>query len=160
MLPSHYLSLFILLQTFNNISLSFRARQCVIAQWANWFFDFCLYVWASCPNFTKRKFSSHCSQILFAGSTRPTRSSPTFSPSSPPPPSSPVAASTSSTWVLSTKIYTDKLSFVTKLGLGPNLQVWIIYPLTPISPPISLVSLLSLFLLILRSRSYFYRQSS
>ncbi|KAI5326315.1 hypothetical protein L3X38_035389 [Prunus dulcis] len=78
------------------------------------------------------------SQILFAGSTRPTRSSPTFFPSSPPPPSSPVAASTSSTWVLSKKIYTDKLSFVTKLGLGPNLQVWIIYPLTPISPPISL----------------------
>ncbi|BBH06483.1 hypothetical protein Prudu_018147 [Prunus dulcis] len=68
-----------------------------------------------------------CSQILFAGSTRPTRSSPTFSPSSPPPPSSPVAASTSSTWDLSKKIYTDKLSFVTKLGLGPNLQALVVH---------------------------------
>ncbi|KAH0970746.1 hypothetical protein GBA52_022902 [Prunus armeniaca] len=47
---------------------------------------------------------------------------PASSPRSPPPSSparpTPVAASRISTWVFSTKICTNKLIFVTKLGLG------------------------------------------
>ncbi|CAL9027624.1 unnamed protein product, partial [Prunus brigantina] len=81
-------------------------------------------VWASFGNFPKRKsclfspLANHLRRFQLGRLGNP----PTSSPRSPPPSSpampTPVAASRISTWVFSTKIYTNKFIFVTKLGLG------------------------------------------
>lgn len=89
-----------------------------MAQWAKWLF-LCL---GFLPKLSQKSLFSPLANPLHRFQLGRLGNPPTSSPRSPPPSSpampTPVAASRISTWVFSTKIYTNKFIFVTKLGLG------------------------------------------